>query len=212
MQQIICNFLFRQGYCPLPAVGSLAITTEAAKLNLGEHSISAPRSKIQLLAQEQSREPLVEYISHLQGTDLQTANANLEHFVTQIKSLKQHEDLVIGEAGKFEVDENGYLIFTEQKTFTSYFPEVKANRVVRANQSHDILVGDTASTKEKMTEFYSNEKISEPAKVWLWISFALLIASALIIFLFNAPGVNHASGNRQAIKAQPADSTYKSLK
>ena len=212
MQQIICNFLFRQGYCPLPSVGSLAITTDASKLNLGDHSITAPRSKIQLLSQEQSREPLVEYISQIQGSDISTANSNLENFVANIKNLKQHEDLVIGEAGKFEVDENGYLIFTEHKIFTNYFPEVKANRVVRANQSHDILVGDTESTREKMTEYFSNEKVSGPSKIWLWVSLGLIIAAGLIIFLLKAPGVNHASGNRQTLTAEPAGSTYKSLK
>lgn len=212
MQQIICNFLFRNGYCPLPSVGSLAITTEASKLNLGEHSISAPHSKIQLVSQEQSREPLVEFISKFQGTDLATSNNHLEKFIASIKSLQKQEDLVIGEAGKFEVDENGYLIFTEQKIFTNYFPEVQANRVVRANQSHDILVGDTESNREKMTEYFSNEKISDPGKAWLWISLGLIVAAGIVIFLLKSANVNNASGNRQPITAEPSGSTYKSLK
>ena len=212
MQQIICNFLFRHGYCPLPSVGSLAISTEASKLILGEQRILAPRSKIQLLPQELSRQPLVEFIANTQATDVQTANENLENFVAEIKGLKEKEDVIIGEAGKFEVDENGYLIFTEQKIFTNYFPEVKANRVVRADQSHDILVGDKESNREKMTEYFSNEKVVGPGRTWLWISLGLLITIGLIIFLLKTPAANHASGNRQSIKAEPAGSTYKSLK
>ena len=212
MQQIICNFLFRNGYCPLPSVGSLNISTDASKLILGEHSITAPRKKIQLLPQEISRQPLVEFIAASQDIDYTTANKNLENFVEDIKNLKQKEDLIIGEAGKFEVDENGYLIFTEQKIFTNFFPEVKANRVVRSNQSHEMLVGDKETTNEKMTEYFSNETTAGPGKVWLWISLVLIIIAGLVIFLLNSPGVNHASGNRQSITAEPAGATYKSLK
>ncbi len=211
MQQIICNFLFRYGFCPLPSVGSLQITTDASKLLIGEHSIAAPRSKIQLLAQEQSRQPLVEYIANTQAISEYAANENLEKFVSEIKNLKDQDDLLIGEAGKFEVDENGYLIFTEQKIFTNYFPEVKANRVLRANQSHEILVGDKETTNERMTEYFSNEKTTGTSKLWLWICLALIIIAALVIFLMNAPGVNHASGNRKSITAEPAESSYKTL-
>lgn len=211
MQQIICNFLFRYGYCPLPSVGTLNITTDASKLNLGEHSISAPRTKIQLFSEEQSRQPLIEFIANMQATDTQTANEHLENFVAEIKNLKKQEDVIIGEAGKFEVDENGYLIFTEQKIFTNYFPEVKAKRVVRANQSHEILVGDKETTNGQMTEYFTNEKIAQPAKTWLWISLGLIVAAVLVIFLVKVPLVNHASGNRKAITAEPAGSSYKTL-
>lgn len=212
MHQIICNFLFRYGYCPLPTVGSLQITTEASKLLIGEHSIAAPRSKIQLFMQEQSRQPLVEYIASTQNTSEYLANENLENFVAELKSLKNHDDMAIGEAGKFEVDEQGYLIFSEQKIFTNYFPEVAAIRVLRANQSHDMLVGDKETTNERMSDYFNNEKANGPSKLWLWISLGLIVAAALIIVFYNSAGVNHSSGNGKVISPKAAESSYKSLK
>lgn len=212
MNTIITNFLFRNGYCPLPSVGSLKIITEPAKCILGTNSLIGPKSKIIMLSEEENKQSLLNDIAGSQAISLPEAEEKLESFCNSLKNLQDQQEVILEDAGKFYVDENGYLAFEEKKIFTNYFPDVVAERVVHPNQVHEILVGDKETNSTQMTSFYEEAKIEKRSKLWLYISLALIIVAGIFIYFSTTPHTNKKSGNRQGVVPTAADVTYKILK
>ena len=87
---------------------------------------------------------------------------------------------------------NGLGVFTkdEQKVlhFSSLYETVKGNpvpaeKIIRKNTSHSILVGEQEKTSEEMTELLTGAK-RKPLNLWWMIALALFLSAIIGILLF----------------------------
>ncbi len=178
MYQIIAPSLFQNKICRLPGIGTLVLITHSAEPDFVNASIKSPVDTIDFIA-EGNDEKVFNEFSAVSEILLKSLNDNGRYFLKGI--------------GTFLKDEAKKIKFapvTIEPVFTSPVP---AERVIRQDVAHAILVGDQQTTNVEMTEFFT-EKESSSDKWWIWaIVFAVLGISALLFYI-NKYGVQ-ALGN-----------------
>ena len=121
----------------------------------------------------------------------------------QLRSSITGEDQSVMLAGIGEISQSsGYVVFEPEGKPKTYDITIAAERIVRSNARHGMLVGDRETTNVEMTEYYTEEIHREKMTWWLY---ALIIAAiALIIIFFNyyKNGANSPFGNQQKIEVK----------
>lgn len=210
MEVLIEQYLYQQGECPLPEIGSLRIVKESAFFSRADNKILAPQSMIELTATEISSTPLIEFIADRAKITKGEASLLLESFCQEIKKLSSYKELRLQSAGRFFVDAGGMLTFKQDTLPREFLPPVTANLVQRAKPSlHQIKVGDKDSNNELMTEYFSDKPASVADRWWIWAIVFALISVALVVFYFAGSNPVEGFGNADRIEASPEPKTYR---
>lgn len=100
--------------------------------------------------------------------------------------------------GVLRTDVTGEIVFEAQQNLVTFLKPVPAERVIRSNAQHTMLVGDREVTNKDMTDYLKEEPVYIEKESW-WI-YALILASiaaVVIFFHFFHNGVRHGSFNNQ---------------
>jgi len=107
--------------------------------------------------------------------------------------------------GKLKKDVTGDIVFESEGAIYTLLEPTPANRVLRSNAQHTMLVGDREVTREiagfDASEPYEGETHVEKESWWLYALIIGAIALSLIFFHFYNNGTNAASGNQQSVGA-----------
>jgi hypothetical protein len=99
--------------------------------------------------------------------------------------------------GKLYQDANGEIHFQPQKSERIPMKPVAAERVVRNNAAHAMLVGDKETTTLAMSEMLTEES-SIKKRWWIYALIIAVIAAAILIYRFSKDGFTpDATGNIQ---------------
>jgi hypothetical protein len=79
-------------------------------------------------------------------------------------------------------------IHFESSGLHAYLPPVDANRVIRQDAQHPILVGDQEMTTQDMSELLSEETFVEKEPWWIYALILFAIAIAILFFHFFRTG------------------------
>lgn len=210
MQDLLATYLFQHGNCPLPGIGTLHLNPAVASILPGEQRIAASAPSIELVKKEVPVAGLVSYLSAEQDISEDEATANLRQYCRTLKYMGTHESITLTEAGKFSVSADGNLVFTQKIIDPSYQPPVTAEKVIRPNDSHNMLVGDTETTNTVMTEFYNDEMPVSKNRWWAWAAVLFVIAIGIIALYFSGATKNDLAGNKSKILPGEPAQTYKS--
>ncbi|MCP9751394.1 hypothetical protein [Ferruginibacter sp. HRS2-29] len=202
MQDILATYLFQHKHCPLPGIGSLIVKEHPAHVQPGERTITAPKPFIGLFRQDFSAAGLIRYIAVEKGTSEEEAQASLKQYCRNLKFMGAHEEIVLPSAGRFSVSQDGNILFSAEEMPPVYSLPVNAEKVIRPNDPHSMLVGDTETTNTVMTEFYSDEQGAPADRWWIWAIVLTVLAAAAIFFHYQGSGANGSGGNGQKVISQ----------
>ena len=104
---------------------------------------------------------------------------------------------VIQAIGNFVVDGEGNISFNSVELPKEFMQPVVAERVIRLDAEHSILVGDKETTNIAMTE-YLNEETPKKDRWWIWA--IVLGAVAVSLILLYAADKNASAEFGNAIK------------
>jgi hypothetical protein len=85
--------------------------------------------------------------------------------------------------GSLRKNDAGDIIFETYAPIDAHLFPVPANRIIRSNTAHTMLVGDKEVTNLQMTGYLNDTEKTPPAKT-PWLSYALIVGLLLIIVLF----------------------------
>lgn len=115
--------------------------------------------------------------------------------------IRTQQEVKWENVGILRTDVSGEIVFEAQQNLVSYLKPVPAERVIRTNSEHTMLVGDREVTNTAMTEYLNEEPVYVEKESW-WI-YALILATiavVVIFFHFFQRGVNAgALNNKQKI-------------
>jgi hypothetical protein len=124
----------------------------------------------------------------------------LKQYCRKLKFMGAHEDIKLPGAGHFHVSSDGNILFSPDEVPAAAILPVAAEKVIRPNDTHTMLVGDTETTNTVMTEFYNDEQPAKSRRWWVWaIVLFVLAATAIVIYMSDADR-NTAAGNAQKIQ------------
>ncbi len=108
--------------------------------------------------------------------------------------------------GVFKKDTGGDIVFESFHPPYELFTEVKAERVIRSDAKHSILVGDKEKTNYEMTEWLSDEVYVEKESWWIYALIMAAIGLSILFFhLYRSEMRWGATGNQQQVEAASAN-------
>ena len=182
MYQIIAPTLFQNKICKLPGIGTLRMLAHPAETDFINSRILPPLETIDFTPEKEGDGNFNEF----------SAMSELLN-----KNLEQDGRVELNGIGSFTKDAEGTIKFSPVEIDPIFFQSVTAERVLRDNAEHNMLVGDQQRTNVQMTEYF-NEKPTTREK---WKVFALVLGAiglGLLILYFARHGFN-GLGNSKSI-------------
>ncbi len=169
MYQIIATTLFQNKICRLPGIGTLRMVAHSAETDFVNARIKSPAYTIDFIA-ERNDENVFNEFSAMSEILQKSLNENGRYFLKGI--------------GTFLKDGANIIDFTPIPINAVFTIPISAERVIRQDEAHAILVGDQQTTNVEMTEFFT-EKETLDDKWWIWaIVFAAVGVSALLFYFY----------------------------
>jgi hypothetical protein len=176
MYSIIAPSFFRKKTCVLPGIGSLMLVTHPAETDFTNCLIKAPKQEI-IFEQDQNANTQFNEFSAMSGL--------------MKEKLEKERRVDIEGIGALTKDFSNTIHFSPVTIDNDFFQTVTAERVLRKDAEHTILVGDKQTTNMAMAEFFNEEEISKTDKWWVW---AVVLGAAGIlasVFYFSKFGINN---------------------
>jgi hypothetical protein len=210
MEDLIEQYLFLYKQCPLPAVGTLLLKDGNAVTWHGDNKLSAPVPHIELSDVEIPAGGFIGFIAAKKKISEKAAIDLLEKYCSGLQGLSSYGEMKLEHSGKFYIDQAGKLLFKQDTLPKEFLPSVKIKRVVHSRPSSHILrVGDTETTSEVMTEYYSDKGNAKKEKWWIAALLLAIIGATALFFYFRENSINGNFGNTQKYQAAPEEKTYK---
>ena len=198
MEALLINYLFINKKCPLPGVGALHLINTHASSAIGEMKITAPAPAIRFSQTEIPAPHLIHYIATQKIISIDESITALNNYCNRLNSLEADSELPLEGAGKFFINADGNLRFTQTDINAAFVPVVKAQRVIHPNETHSMLVGDTQTTNTVMSDFYNEEEVKPRQRWWIWALVIFAVAVIVLLIYFNDKNRNGSFGNAQS--------------
>jgi hypothetical protein len=174
VQSVIASYLFQQKSIALPGLGSLHIEQKPAGADFPNKAMLAPQPAIRfsLNKDASAAESFVTYLSQQKAIGLAEAASTFSQWCSDAaRSLQANGQFYMAHIGTF-FQQGQTVSFTPANLPEVFLPPVPAERVVRPEAAHTMLVGDKETTTAAMTEYFTGTPV---AKQRWWIA-ALAIA------------------------------------
>ena len=181
MDYLIAPTLFQNKTCRLPGIGTLSVVTHAAETDFVNTQIKAPVPSISFAASQDDENIFNEF----------TALSELIK-----KDLDEKGTVILKGVGEFIKHGDGSIHFVPLGINHLFTQPVLAERIIREDKEHTILVGDKETTTKVMSGFFVEEKAAAPTdKWWIWAIVLAVIAVTIIAgYIYSQEG-NNSLGN-----------------
>ena len=210
MKDLVEEYLFVNKKCPLPGIGSLIINEGSAVAWHGDNKMAAPVPRIAFTDQELDSTSFIHFIAGRKKQGDDAAAESLAQFCNSLKALKTYDEVNLELAGKFLIDASGTLIFKQEPVSKEFLPSIYFKRVVHAKPAlHAVRVGDTETTSDVMTEYYSEKEKVKQYKWWIFAIILLLAGAGLLGYYFSEHKLAENFGNTQPVVPAVTEQTYR---
>jgi hypothetical protein len=196
MDELLYQFLIQYKRLSLPGVGSLIILRQPAQSDFFNKAFSAPAFSF---AFDQKHD---------------APSKKLFSWLSALLKNKLHEQKNIqwSGVGAFKTDEEGNIRFEPAAKKFVFEKDLIAEKVLRANPEHRMMVGEVEKTSSQMTELLSQPEEVKKSNWWVWPLILAIIAITFIGWYFSTHGLQtNSSGLQHKVNPGQTNSTYKLL-
>jgi len=210
MQDLITSFIIQSKECKLPQIGKFNVVVTPSESDIANKQITAPTFKIIFSPREEKiSDGLIKYVAARKKIGIAEAVTEIQNWCGSIKAkLKNGEEILLAPLGSLKKGATGNL-FVQTESSALFFEPVAAERVIRKNSEHAMLVGDKETTSSAMNQFY-NEVIASKNQTWKIVAFILLVIALVLLFFYfyGHPFSISELGNHQKVVPPSAPDTY----
>lgn len=189
MFQLLYKYLILNKKVSVPGIGVFVIERQPAKLDFTNKVFVSPAFQIGFKPQPSLTDNRIyTFISREQKIDESEAVSRYYNFAHKLKeNLTEHNTVELPGIGVLSQNAEGGLYFKAISQINDYFPPAGAERVLRENTEHHVLVGDSKRTNREMKNMLVNEpEVASQTKDHWWI-FAIalgIIGIATIVYYY----------------------------
>lgn len=210
MVDLVVRYLSFQKKVSLQGIGTFSVEHLPARLDFPNRLLYAPEFILHFSSSSTgSDEQFEHWLQKELNVDREEVKKLQQNFSTEFqRTLSEKGEMVLNGLGLFTKDEQKLLHFSSLYEAVKGNP-VTAEKIIRKNTSHSILVGEQEKTSAEMTELLTAAK-RKPLNLW-WMIVLALFLSALIAILFFANYSPQWSkqGNNQKLKLNEAPPLHK---
>ena len=177
----------------LPGLGQLKAVPKAARYNAGQQLMLPPQVTFQWIPAEDqsidSPQPLMAYLSRKNHWTEEESFDAAKAFEQEVRAIIEHD----GEwrwpgLGKLIPLNNQSIGFVPEPSFQQVFIPLTAVRALHTGRSHQMLVGDKATSTQHMQDTLTEEKLALQGGRW-YIAALILGILALILIAIKTAGL-----------------------
>jgi hypothetical protein len=205
MYAILNKYLFLKKSIPLPGLGTICMESIPATIDASTRSILPPTYQFRFDKFFDSPDKdLFTYLSAQQNISDYEALRQYNDFAFSLRDHLNYSREVSWEGlGTLIKNDMGDIHFESSMPNPAFLQAVPAEKVVRANAKHMLLVGDRERSNSEMNEWFAEEPIHGNRLWWLVALIGGIAAVMVILFHFSSHGWNVGStGNQQLIQVK----------
>jgi hypothetical protein len=187
MFPLLYKYLVLNDQVCVPGVGRFFKERKPAQLNFSNKEFEPPVYSIQFRGEQVAADKsFFAFLTKEQGIDELQAVRQFHEFAFDLKHhINNHPQTELPGLGWLKRSNDGAITFEPTSLTHDYFTPTPAERIVRENVEHTILVGDTERTNTEMQEMLDDGATRRPKALWWIIAIVLaLIAIAAIVFYY----------------------------
>jgi hypothetical protein len=205
MYTILNRYLFLHKSIPIPGLGTICMESQAATIDASTRTIHPPvyRFRFDKFSDSPDKD-LFAYLSAQQKISDYEALRQYNDFAYSLRDrLNYFREAPWEGLGILKKDDMGDIHFESSILNPSFLQPVPAEKVVRTNAKHMLLVGDRERSSREMSDWFAEEPI-HGNRLWWLVALIGGIAAALIILIhFSSSGWNvESTGNQQTIQVK----------
>ena len=205
MYTILNRYLFLHKSIPIPGLGTICLESQAATIDASTRTIHPPvyRFRFDKFSDSPDKD-LFAYLSAQQKISDYEALRQYNDFAYSLRDrLNYFREAPWEGLGILKKDDMGDIHFESSILNPSFLQPVPAEKVVRTNAKHMLLVGDRERSNREMSDWFAEEPI-HGNRLWWLVALVGGIAAALIIMIhFSSRGWNvESTGNQQTIQVK----------
>ncbi len=170
----------------IPGVGIFYKERQPAKLDFSNKLFQPPVHTIYFKEEPvQADKRFYTFASKEQGIDEVEAIRRFHDFAFRFKdSIHHNEETTLPGLGTLKRSEKGKLVFESEAIVAKYFPATPAERIVRKQAEHNLLVGDRSTTNTAMQEMLVDEVTVTKKTRWLIAAVILAVVAIAAIVVY----------------------------
>jgi hypothetical protein len=186
MKEILLKYLLQFQQLGLPGIGYLQLYIRASQTDIVGKRILPPTPSFRLTGEipPGTERDLVRFVSGRMQVVEDVAERQIQDFCSaSLEGIKKGVPLEWKGFGSIRKGIAGEMTFElASKSSIFAFPPVPAERVIRTNAEHTILVGDTEKTNTQMSELLLEEGPHKRSTWWIWALVLVVVASSVLAF------------------------------
>lgn len=189
MFDILTPYIFKHKELYLPGIGTFALIPKNAVSDFAERAIQSPGWNV-LFRQEAeagnvNTNSFYQYVAQQLQSSPEESKKKFDDFCADTTlRLQDGNDISWDGLGTMSSD-NGHITFKPLPSLLSPFSSVTANKVIRQNASHAVLVGEKETTTLDMLEQLNAKEKSASVTKKIIISILIIGAVAAAIYYFS---------------------------
>jgi hypothetical protein len=203
MFSILNRYLFLNKSISVPGLGSIILETSPALIDASTRSLIPPVYQFRFdKFSDVPDKVLFSYLSQYRNLTDYEALRQYNEFALELRDRLNYSRGVSWDGlGILRKDDAGDVHFESTLGEPFFLKPVPAEKVVRPNAKHMMLVGDRERSNREMSEWFAEEPVHGNRLWWLVALIGGIVAAMVIMFHFSNRGWNVGStGNQQLIQ------------
>ncbi|RTL60881.1 MAG: hypothetical protein EKK37_01630 [Sphingobacteriales bacterium] len=202
MLDLLQEYIAQYHELSLPGIGRIALTQQPARADFSDKLFYPPKQEwVFFPGEEGNQEKFIDFIAGKKQIGKEEAKQQLGMYCLEIKRhLVHHKEMNIPGVGILRNGEDGDIQLDIEVAENMLLKPVMAERVMRKDATHTMLVGDKEKTSTEMNEWLNALEEERNNRWWAWAAALTVIALGLILYSYSN---NHwtvkGSGNQQNI-------------
>jgi hypothetical protein len=205
MYAILNRYLFLNKSIAVPGLGVICMESQPASIDTSTRTIQPPTYRFRFDKFFDSPDKdLFSYLSSQQHISDYEALRQYNDFAYSLRDrLNYFREAPWEGLGILKKDDTGEIHFETSIENPFFLQPVPAEKVVRANAKHMLLVGDRERSNSEMSDWFAEEPVHGNRLWWLVALLGGIAAFLVIMMHFSSHGWNVGStGNQQMIQVK----------
>lgn len=204
MVQLVKTYLLQNNSISIPGLGTIYVERIPAQSDFVNRQLLPPAYHFRF--DKYFDAPGKEFFTFLAAKkhveDYEAIKMYNEWALQLRNSITADHDTVLEGLGSLKRDMSGEVVFEASGNQDIYSEPVAAERIIRTNAKHTMIVGDKEVTNVEMSDYLQDEVRRERTSWWVYALIVAAIALVAIFFHFYTSGRETPFGNGQTIDAK----------
>jgi hypothetical protein len=205
MYAILNKYLFLNKSIPVSGLGTICLENIPAWVDASTRTLQPPafRFRFDKFYDSPDKNLFAFLSSQQQISDYEALRQYNDFTYTLRDKLNYFREVEWEGLGVLRKDDAGDIQFDSLTARPLFLHPVPAEKVVRSNAKHMLLVGDRERTSYEMSEWFAEEPVHGNRHWWLVALLGGIAAALIIMFHFSSHGWNVGSvGNQQTLQVK----------